>query len=179
VCAPSTRLCGSQCIPTGACCTDSDCAAPLACTSPGSACSCPAITRRPIYRFVRISNNDHVYSTSATELSGTSGWIAEGVRFYLYPDPCPRGTIPLRRFADTANNFHFYTSDAAEAASLPGYFVDEGAIGCVATSNACGSLPLYRKVLCSGPHFYSTSRPEIDAVCGTDEGTVGEAWDAP
>ncbi len=178
-CAAGTRSCGAQCIPAGACCTDSDCAAPLTCSSPGSACACPAVARMPIYRFARTSNSDHVYSTAAGELSGTPGWIAEGIRFYTYPEPCPQGTIRLRRFADTANNFHFYTSDDAEAASLPGFFVDEGSIGCVATRGTCGSLPLLRKLLCAGAHFYSTSRPEIDAVCGTEEGSVGEVWIAP
>jgi hypothetical protein len=177
-CAPGTRACGALCIPSGACCNDGDCSAPLVCSSPGAACSCPAVTRRPIYRFARTSNNDHVYSISATELSGTPGWIAEGIRFYLYPDPCPAGTIPLRRFVDTVHNFHFYTSSDAEAATLPPAFVDEGSIGCVATSTVCGSIPLWRKLLCNTAHFYSTSRAEIDAMCGSDEGSVGEVWDA-
>jgi hypothetical protein len=176
VCAAGTRVCGAVCIPTGTCCSSADCSAPLTCPSPGSACACPATARMPIYRFHRTSNNDHVYSISATELSGVSGWISEGIRFYTYPEPCPSGMLRLLRFVNTSNNQHFYTSDAAEAAGLPANVVPEGAIGCVATSTVCGSTPLFRKLTCSGGHFYSTDRTEFDAMCGSDEGSVGEAW---
>ncbi|HPY19625.1 MAG TPA: hypothetical protein PLM08_18205, partial [Polyangiaceae bacterium] len=162
-CPPSTKLCGNQCIPNSSCCSDSDCSGLFVCAKPGDPCSCrTSPSRYPIYRSYR-SNGDHLFSVSPDE--GTPhGYTSEGVRFYVYAQPCQWGLVPLRRLYHETKVAHTCATEQSEINALvsQGWRL-EGSLGCIATSADCSATALYHLIYASSDlHMFTTSVTERD-----------------
>jgi hypothetical protein len=119
------------------------------------------------------SNNgvDHFYTADAAEAACCGYWIEALNYFYIY-DGNVAGTVGLYRCVIGWD--HFLSTDP----SCEGTTV-EGLLGYIGTSAFCGGVPLYRLVLTSGDHFFTTSADERATVLAggaIDEGITGHVW---
>ena len=115
------------------------------CSSPGAACSCrTSPARQAIYRSYSQPTEDHFFSPWQAE-GPNAGYADEGVRFYDYAGPCQWGLGTFYRLRDPNSGEHFYTANGGEKDSLVGAgWYSEGDIGCIAPSEMCGAVPLFR-----------------------------------
>ncbi|KAL0950487.1 hypothetical protein HGRIS_007298 [Hohenbuehelia grisea] len=83
---------------------------------------------------------DHFYTLTPSEIS-TSGLKDCGVAFRTFTTATPLGAeaLPLYRLNSVTNNDHYYTvSDTEKTAYIAAGYVDEGQIGYVSKTPACG-----------------------------------------
>jgi hypothetical protein len=124
------------------------------------------------------NGREHFYTTSLPE-AGCCGFRVEFANFYyLYGGAAP-GTAPFYRCI-MDYGLHFYTT-ASNCETGRGRV--EGIMGYIATSPACGSVPLYRVYSPSTfDHFYTTSAAERDSALRggyINEGIAGYVWAGP
>jgi hypothetical protein len=181
-CPAGTRSCNGACIGSSTCCTDADCSGLDVCPGAGASCVCRTSPARiPIYRSYS-GNGDHLLSVDPTE-GPNAGYTDEGAIFYDYAEPCPAGTTPLDRLYGGGGE-HFYTASQSEHDAYVSYgYSDEGAVGCVDTTQECGATALWRLV---DPylswHFCTASQSEHDQYVSygyTDDGIIGWVWPGP
>ncbi|GGD98128.1 hypothetical protein [Caballeronia grimmiae] len=59
---------------------------------------------QPVYRWYNAESGDHLFTLDPTgELAPGSGYVAEGIAWYMYPNNLP-GTVALYRWAAGERN---------------------------------------------------------------------------
>lgn len=125
------------------------------------------------------SNGFHFYTTNDGE-AACCGYAVEYLDYYYLYSAANAGLVPFYR-CSLGNGSHLYTtSSTCEGA---GGATNEGSMGYIATSQVCGSVPLYRLYdATNGDHFYTTSSSEAASAEGggyATEGIAGYVWTAP
>jgi hypothetical protein len=120
----------------------------------------------PIYRLYSINNGDHLFTQQCTEamsVQRTSGFVLEGIGFYVWDSNGP-GLAPFYRVL--LANSHFYTADPNEFANvLHGGGVSENIIGYVQPTPGPDRVALFRLVRTTDNfHFYTSNSIERDYV---------------
>jgi hypothetical protein len=150
-------------------------------STPASSAGNGAVASGPkvaLYREVGTTNGNHLYTTNASEQSGS--FKMEGVTGYVMQSQAP-GTVPLYRLT-SATGDEMLTSDPNERASaMSSGYSDQGILGYISSSQQPGTTPLYKVTSTDNKsHFYTTSAGERDQLIGrgwgSDQGTVGYLW---
>lgn len=120
----------------------------------------------------------HVYGLDDAEAAALGQTLERSDYFHVYANEAP-GLALLYR-CDKGGGRRFLTLSATCEIGVPVDLV----VGWVATSETCGSVPLYRLYSAAASnHFYTLSAPERDnaiAVYGyLDEGVAAYVWAAP
>ncbi|GEO98130.1 carbohydrate-binding domain-containing protein [Methylobacterium haplocladii] len=136
----------------------------------------------PIYRFVNVSNGDHLFTTDINELNSvlktSPDYHFEGV-VGSTPDK-GSNTQDVFRFFDTVHGQHFYTSDVTERdtvlKTLPSYHYEGVAFQAYTDPTVVGSggetLERFFNTQ-TGAHMYSADATEIKSING---GQQGPGW---
>jgi hypothetical protein len=123
------------------------------------------------------TSGETFYTTNNAEAS-CCGFTVQAYDYYYLYGAAQSGTVPFYRCV-LSDGFHFYTvSSTCEGAAGS---TNEGSMGYIASSAACGSIPLYRLVG-GRDHLYTISSSEVtSAEAGgyAYEGIVGYVWTSP
>lgn len=119
------------------------------------------------------TTGQHFYTTTDSEASCCGYAIEQQYAYYLYAAQQP-GLVPFYR-CRTAGGGHLYTTDMTCGGQTL-----EGSMGYIATSPACGAVPLYAlHDATSGDNLYTTSAAESASAQSsgyTLTGTAGYVW---
>ncbi len=150
-------------------------------TSPSTSGSTPSGAKVALYREVGTTNGNHLYTTNASEQTGS--FKMEGVTGYVMSSQAP-GTVPLYRLKSAAGD-EMLTTDANEKASAASSgYTDQGILGYISSTEQPGTQPLFKVTSTDGKgHFYTTNASERDQLIGrgwgSNQGTVGYLWTQP
>jgi hypothetical protein len=135
----------------------------------------------PVYRSFSSFLGDHLYSLTAGEGSG-AGYSNEGVVFYVTPQPCAAGLVPLNRLSHPG--VHYLSASAAEIANLTSVgWSNEGVLGCVSPADiaGCGTSALHK--MYDQGYFFFTSNPgdlgALEPYGWADLGVIAYVWNSP
>ena len=106
----------------------------------GSASGCSSNKDKliPIYRYWKLADGDHFYTTNPNERPGD--YVYEGISGYVYSEKVS-GTTAIYRSYHSGVKSHYYST--TEDAANYGY-AEEGIIGYGYANNANGAVPWYR-----------------------------------
>lgn len=130
-----------------------------------------------VYRAYRVSNGEHLYSASSSEINSAKGlgFVYEGPAWANSTDP---QAIPVYRLYNRSTNKHFYTINTTEiaTASTVGY-VNEGPAWAALTFQKAGSTPVYRAYRrTDNKHLFTASPVELNSLQRQGFVYEGVAW---
>jgi hypothetical protein len=157
------------------------------CTPPEETCNladddcdgaCDEGCRHPIHRSYNPAEHDHTYNADLSAAACCGNVLEAEGYFYLATTAVP-GTTELFLCYVAGWTDHFVsTSSACEGGAAV-----EGSLGYIATSPACGTVPLYRVFDPVGfDHMFTIWEAERATVLGlgwVDEGLAGYVWTSP
>ena len=126
----------------------------------------------PSVKVYRLVGKEHFYTSSVAEvMSAASAYRLEGT---WNPDPVEHA--PVYRLAFLGK--HFYTTSLVELMSIARSIPSPRYEGVGWYTDNTGDVPVYRIVLPSGEHFWTTSVYERDLLRASGARYEGVAWKA-
>jgi len=143
-----------------------------------------------VHRYWNGNNNDHFYTTNASEIgtttpghAGNHGYTYESSSFTVFTQH-HHGLVPIYRYWHPGHNDHFYTANASEIGAVsPGQvgahgYTNEGILGYLSEHEFPGSIPIYRYWHdAKHDHFYTTNAGEIGTTTPGATGNHGYKYE--